>query len=113
MLVSFYLYEDEYCLVVDILQIVLDILDEDSCLFVFLVIVEIFFNSLKFKFIQDCMWNGFNYESVLDVKVFVVFLNMDDFFFEILCVIFLLVEYVSFDCVDFLMVFFYFINELY
>lgn len=55
------------------------------------------------------MWNGLNYESILDIKVFV---NIDDIY-EIFCLILLLVEYVSFDCVDFVIVFFYFINELY
>lgn len=58
------------------------------------------------------MWNVFNYEKkLLELRVMLI-LNVEDFF-EIFCLILFFVEYVSFDCVDFLIVFFYLVNELY
>lgn len=109
--VSFHSYEDEYCSVADTLQIVSDILDEDSCSPAPSATVEISLNSLKSKLIQDCMWNGSNYESALDVKVLAASLNTDDLPFETPCATPPPVEYVSSDCVDPSTVFPYPINE--
>lgn len=101
---------DDYCSVADTLQIVSDILDEDTCSSVPLATVEISLNSLKSKLIQDCMWNGSNYESALDIKVLAATLNPEDLY-ETPCSTPPPVEYVSSDCVDPATVFPYPINE--
>ena len=105
--VDFDSFEGGYCSVADTLQIVTEKLDEDSCSPAPLATVEFSLCSLKSKLIQDCMWNGSNYESTLDVKVLV---NTDDIY-ETPCSTPPPVEYVSSDCVDPATVFPYPINE--
>lgn len=108
--VDFDSFQGDYCSVADTLQIVSDILDEDSCSPAPLATVEISLNSLKSKLIQDCMWNGSNYESTLDFKVLAATLNTEDLY-ETPCSTPPPVEYVSSDCVDPATVFPYPINE--
>ena len=98
------------CSVADTLQIVSDILDEDSCSTAPLATVEISLSSLKSKLIQDCMWNGSNYENSLDFKVLAATLNTEDLY-ETPCSTPPPVEYVSSDCVDPSTVFPYPVNE--
>ena len=105
--VHFDSFEGGYCSVADTLQIVTEKLDEDSCSPAPLATVEFSLCSLKSKLIQDCMWNGSNYESTLDIKVLV---NTDDIY-ETPCSTPPPVEYVSSDCVDPATVFPYPINE--
>ena len=95
--------------VADTLQIVSDILDDDSGSTTPLATVDISLNSLKSKLIQDCMWNGSNYEK-LEFKVLTNTLNSDDFY-ETPCSTPPPVEYVSSDCVDPATVFPYPLNE--
>lgn len=98
------------CSVADTLQIVSDILDEDSCATAPLATVEISLSSLKSKLIQDCMWNGSNYEKSLEFKVLATTLNTEDLY-ETPCSTPPPVEYVSSDCVDPSTVFPYPVNE--
>lgn len=105
--VDFDSFEGGCCSVADTLQIVTEKLDEDSCSPTPLATVEFSLCSLKSKLIQDCMWNGSNYESTLDIKVLV---NTDDIY-ETPCSTPPPVEYVSSDCVDPATVFPYPINE--
>lgn len=95
----------------DKLQIVSDILDEDSCSTAPLATVEISLSSLKSKLIQDCMWNGSNFESTLEVLA--ATLNIEDLrdLYDTPCSTPPPVEYVSSDCVDPATVFPYPINE--
>lgn len=107
--VDFDSFSGDYCSVADTLQIVSDILDEDSCATAPLATVEISLSSLKSKLIQDCMWNGSNYENSLDFKVLAT-LNTEDLY-ETPCSTPPPVEYVSSECVDPSTVFPYPINE--
>ena len=103
----------DYGSVADTLQIVSDILDldGDSCSTTPLATVEISLTSLKSKLIQDCMWNGSNYESSLpDFKSLGAGMNAEDLY-ETPCSTPPPVEYVSSDCVDPSTVFPYPINE--
>ena len=101
----------DFCSVADTLQIVSDILDEDSCSATPLATVEISLSSLKSKLIQDCMWNGSNYENSLDFKALAAAtLNAEDLY-ETPCSTPPPVEYVSSDCVDPSTVFPYPVNE--
>ena len=101
----------DYCSVADTLQIVSDILDEDSCSSTPLATVEISLSSLKSKLIQDCMWNGSNYENSLELKgLTTATLNTEDLY-ETPCSTPPPVEYVSSECVDPSTVFPYPINE--
>jgi len=102
--------QSDHCSVADTLQIVSDILDEDSCSTAPLATVEISLSSLKSKLIQDCMWNGSNYENSLDFKALAATLNTEDLY-ETPCSTPPPVEYVSSECVDPSTVFPYPINE--
>lgn len=89
----------EYGSVSDVLQILSETLDKDGLWKAPLVDVNIYLTRSKSKLVQDCMWNGSNYENSPYFKVLARSVNTEDLY-ETPCSTPPPVEYVSSDCVD-------------